>query len=185
MDGRIRKTKEKLHNSLIELLKQKPLIDISVTALCKDAGIDRNTFYSHYSNTSEVLAEILDGYKREALENIRKNLPNFDFEKMLLETCLLIYKYRDLSGLLYNDSLGTHYLFELINRCNETCLPIFIQQNPAADLEKLTFANRFATGGATILLLDWCKNGMQESPEEISKKISELSRRLLLESLRG
>lgn len=43
-------TEECLNNTLMALLKNKELADISVTELCEAAGIDRSTFYAHYED---------------------------------------------------------------------------------------------------------------------------------------
>ena len=43
-------TEECLNNTLMALLKDKKLADISVTELCEAAGIDRRTFYAHYED---------------------------------------------------------------------------------------------------------------------------------------
>ena len=43
-------TEECLNNTLMALLKDKELADISVTELCEAADIDRSTFYAHYED---------------------------------------------------------------------------------------------------------------------------------------
>lgn len=44
--------------SLIELLDEKYISEISVTELCNKANMNRSTFYSHYENVIDVLDEI-------------------------------------------------------------------------------------------------------------------------------
>ena len=43
-------TEECLNNTLMALLKDKELADISVTELCEASDIDRSTFYAHYED---------------------------------------------------------------------------------------------------------------------------------------
>ena len=43
-------TEECLKNTLISLLKDKELADITVTELCDTADIERSTFYAHYED---------------------------------------------------------------------------------------------------------------------------------------
>ena len=43
-------TEECLNNTLMALLKDKELADISVTELCEAADVDRSTFYAHYED---------------------------------------------------------------------------------------------------------------------------------------
>src|SRR5699024_5578943 len=48
IDRRKQYTRKVLKESLIELLKNKPIATISVKALCEKADINRSTFYAHY-----------------------------------------------------------------------------------------------------------------------------------------
>ena len=51
-DRRVRRTKAMLRAALTELLKTKPVNEISVTELTRLADVNRGTFYSHYKDIS-------------------------------------------------------------------------------------------------------------------------------------
>ena len=53
-------TRNVIKDSLLSLLAEKDLADISISELCREAEINRGTFYLHYDNTSEVLDELFD-----------------------------------------------------------------------------------------------------------------------------
>ena len=57
-DRRIRKTKQRLRQSLTELLAQKPLSKITVQELTERADVNRGTFYSHYKDISDMKEQI-------------------------------------------------------------------------------------------------------------------------------
>ena len=57
-DRRIRKTKSNIKRSLIELLKERPINNISVTELTELADISRKTFYLHYNSIYEAKEDI-------------------------------------------------------------------------------------------------------------------------------
>ncbi len=57
-DRRIRKTKSSIKSTLIELLRSKPLNNISVTELTSKADISRKTFYLHYNSIFEAKEDI-------------------------------------------------------------------------------------------------------------------------------
>ncbi|MCI2062657.1 MAG: TetR/AcrR family transcriptional regulator [Eubacteriaceae bacterium] len=63
-DLRIKKTKEKIHNGLIELLGEESFEHITVTDLCKRSGVTRITFYAYYDDkyalTAEIFGEMYD-----------------------------------------------------------------------------------------------------------------------------
>ena len=57
-DVRVQKTKERLSASLLSLLKEKSIEKVSICEICNRAGVNRNTFYSHYLSVKELLEEI-------------------------------------------------------------------------------------------------------------------------------
>lgn len=59
VDLRIIKTKERLHESLIALLKEMPLEKIKISVLCQRAQINRGTFYLHYESVDALFADFL------------------------------------------------------------------------------------------------------------------------------
>lgn len=56
-DMRIVKTKEALHNALLELLNEKSLEVISISEICRKAKINRGTFYLHYTQVEDLFEE--------------------------------------------------------------------------------------------------------------------------------
>ena len=50
-------TAVKMNMGLIEILKTKPFEFITVSEICKKAGVNRSTFYLHYENTKDLLEE--------------------------------------------------------------------------------------------------------------------------------
>ena len=57
-DARVRYTKMVVKSSLLELMQTKPVAKITVTEICEKAGINRATFYSHYSDPTDLLHSI-------------------------------------------------------------------------------------------------------------------------------
>ena len=50
-------TATKMDLALITLLKKKPFEYITVSEICKTAGVNRSTFYLHYENLGNLLDE--------------------------------------------------------------------------------------------------------------------------------
>lgn len=57
-DRRVMYTKMVLQESLINLLKSKPLARITITEICESAEINRATYYSHYDNQYDQLNQL-------------------------------------------------------------------------------------------------------------------------------
>ena len=58
-DPRTAYTKSKIRRIMLDLLKQVPFEKITVSQLCKEAGINRGTFYLHYCDLYAVLDELI------------------------------------------------------------------------------------------------------------------------------
>ena len=67
MDKRIQSTRSLLQNSLRGLLGNKHWDKINVNSLCKDAGISRSTFYSHFDNKESLLDSLLGEFEQAML----------------------------------------------------------------------------------------------------------------------
>lgn len=71
-DLRVVKTRAVIKNTLVELMSEKEISDISVAELCRKAKINRKTFYRHYGEISGVKSEI----ENEALQEFSESLKN-------------------------------------------------------------------------------------------------------------
>ena len=70
-DHRVRVTRMLIRQAFTKLLQQKPIQSISIKELCAAAGINRGTFYAHYTDIYDLLAKIeqeMFGEIQEALQ---------------------------------------------------------------------------------------------------------------------
>ncbi len=67
-DLRFVKNREALHRAYIDLVKQKGTGAISVKELTERARVNRMTFYSHYDEIGDILAEYVDDMTRAILQ---------------------------------------------------------------------------------------------------------------------
>ena len=57
-DYRTRVTKMLIRKAFTDMLKEKPIQSITIKELCETAGINRGTFYSHYSDIYDLLEKM-------------------------------------------------------------------------------------------------------------------------------
>lgn len=76
-DRRVRYTKKAVREGFLRLLQEKPIERISVTEICREADINRGTFYAHYSDPYDLrrslvaeLTEVMQARVRE--EGVRR-----------------------------------------------------------------------------------------------------------------
>lgn len=66
-------TDVKIENALIKLLKDKDFNSIYVNDICKEAGIARTSFYSHYDDINDLILKIQDKYSKDIIDILMKN----------------------------------------------------------------------------------------------------------------
>ena len=70
LDTRAQLTTACIRQAFTMLLEEKPIQRISVTELCRKAGVNRSTFYAHYQD----IYDLLDKIEEEMLEELTKAL---------------------------------------------------------------------------------------------------------------
>lgn len=75
-------TKRIIKESLIDLLEKKSIDQITVSELCKEADINRSTFYAHYVNVIDVIEEIKNEFIFDYMPFVKKiEMSNHILEK--------------------------------------------------------------------------------------------------------
>ena len=66
--------KQKMIEAGLPLLREKGIIHMSITKLTEAAGIGKSTFYNFYETKEDFVQEMLQYYKREAMEKWKAGL---------------------------------------------------------------------------------------------------------------
>jgi AcrR family transcriptional regulator len=73
-DLRARFTESVLEQHLLMLLKEKPLEKITVKELCMVAGINRTTFYTHYSDIFDLMRQIKEMMISDVIRHVTSHM---------------------------------------------------------------------------------------------------------------
>ena len=178
-------TAKKMDKALISLLGEKSFKYITVSEICKKAGVNRSTFYLHYENTFDLLNEsarfLLDDFvayfsiDRQSITNKFKGCSleelNFITDEYLHPYLSYIKENRLVFStvLLHADSFGFNEIFQ---RLYENIFnPILERFNyPVADRK---YAMMFYLNGITAVVTEWLKDGCEKTIEEVSRIIYE------------
>jgi Transcriptional regulator len=161
------RSKEWLTNSLLELMKQKPFREISISEIAEKADLSRRTFYRSFSSKEEVIRFHLKTIWHTGLLQLSADEDHSYFHtiRWYLE---LWYEHRELALLLYRNDLMSLLLQEYNHIFHEVYLLRKVNYPLAKHSEAMKYALSYSAGGLLNVLWQWASEGMQKSPEEVA-----------------
>ena len=168
VEVRIVKSKESLMSALIGLMGKKKLEELTISEICQEADVNRNTFYSHYSSVRELFEE-MNGKYMEALFASAKvfDEPNDSTIKNLVNVLDKMKEKGNLTKIIFSESNSIKHLSTLL----QILFPTSIIDNLKIENLSLEECHAFLIGGITSLILRWIENDFQESPKNFGRKI--------------
>lgn len=166
-DGRrVKMTKSLLKQSLIELMHEKSIHEISIKDICGGADVNRSTFYRHYNTQFELYDEILEDITKDIGE-IYLKCAGEDYTAQIFLTEILKYIEANRDTFLVilsgnsNISMG-----ETFNRFTNR----FIDTENASELS--VYIIQFIAAGMTSFIWTWLNKENRRSAEDVSLVIS-------------
>jgi AcrR family transcriptional regulator len=175
---KVRYTRMVLSESLMELMKTKPISLISVKEICAFADISRSTFYTHYADQNDLLQKI----EKEMLVFIDSILTKYVFYKndkhealqMLEEILQHVANNNKSIYVLFSENGNISFLKNLFSSLYQKNIFKFLTDKLPDEQTKEYYFMFFVTGAIGIIY-HWINNGMNKSIQELSKLIINLT----------
>lgn len=165
-DRRVRMTKMLLKQSLIELMREKSIHEISIKDICGGADINRSTFYRHYNTQYELYDEVLDDITKDIGEiYISCSSEDYTAQNFLAEILKYIEENRD-TFLVILSGHGNVSMGETFNRFTSR----FIDTENSSELR--VYIVQFIAAGMTSLIWTWLNKENRRSAEDVALIIS-------------
>ena len=176
LDTRVQYTKSVLKKALLKLLEEKPVNRITVKEICAEAGINRGTFYLHYSSPDDLLKEVEDDFVQSHMEFFSPYITG-ERNKSLghlsgLFRCML--ESPETSRVLLGPNGDPQFLARMRDMIRESVLDEWQKDFPHYSREDLAFVFGFVFSGATNLLIQWEENHRGISVDELALRLDRL-----------
>lgn len=161
-DLRVQKTLHNIRKSMMELLAQKTVSEITVKEICDGAKCSRNTFYLHYPYKEALYEEILDdciAKVQSGFINLIKGVDETEMEytkRCVHSFVTALYEAKPmLTTILFSDSTNT-FCCRLTNAVREALLNESSRiSSEAADSETYKLIARYCASGVVGFFLGW------------------------------
>lgn len=155
--------KEELHDfvlesitiALIQLLQSHTLKDITVSQLCRKAGVSRISFYRNFRSMEDILKQYLTKCLHTWWEDFSK-LDRETFYKTFLQELMNQYRaQKDFIDLLYKNKVSYIIKDHIFDMCDP---------NPQRD-DFDSYTRAVVAGSLFGLVDEWIRRGMKNLPE--------------------
>ena len=173
---RVRMTKRLMKDALLELLEKTELSNISVTAVCEAADVNRSTFYNYYTCPSDLLREI----ERDVVDRIPSPPPVLDHqgEEQLLQATTDFFDYVKKNDRVFRILFSESANYDFSSRLVDLLCSQFIPSIGNTDEVSSRFMQRYIANGTVGMLREWLDSGFPVSSREIAEKMYYLSRKI-------
>ena len=175
-DHRTRITKMLIRKALTDLMAYKPVTDISVKELCEKAGINRGTFYSHYTDIYDLLEKIEEEMVGELINALKPLVEggNAAITPFMIspDVFRVIKEFSDITSAILGPCGDKTFPEKLINIGHDICIDAYIKHFSGATRKQIEFYYAFVSAGVISILQGWMKSGWRESPEEIAGAVN-------------
>lgn len=173
-DLRIVKTKDALHQALLQLLNDKNLDEISITEICKKAMINRGTFYLHYGQIEDVFEEYFkeitldlassykEPYRRAAILNVD------ELDSSTTRIFHHIEKFKPFYEIIFSRKVPLRYYYMLFDEIDKLFLEDMGQQQE--DFNHEMFAS-YQSNAIIGMIINWYKNGFSYSADYLNDQL--------------
>lgn len=171
-DRRVRKTKKLLRDGLAQLMKEKPIKNITVRELSELVDINRGTFYLHYKDIYDMVEsiqnEIFDEFNG-VFEEYEADGSELTFISILQEIFEHIAAEADIVTALIGKNGSALFVDRLKNIVKDKCLSSMYYKMNADKTVELKYFYYFAVSGFIGIFQEWLNGRMEETPKEMAE----------------
>ncbi len=164
-DRRVKYTKKAIRDGFLRLLAEKPIEKISVTEICREADINRGTFYAHYSDPY-ALKRSLEMQLAEAMQ--QRLIESGETRLSSLQTMRLLKEHEELCRVFAGPYGDYDAMLKVIRQYAEGYLEekiLFLGElsEPMTECLKGLLVSSISTA-----VKYWFDTGMKETPERVA-----------------
>lgn len=109
-------TEEAIKQAFLALLEQKSVSKITVKDIVESCGVNRNTFYYHFSSIPDLVEELVSDFTREI---IKENAPVKSLEECIEIGAKMALEHKRVLLNIYNSSNRSVYEIHLMKACEQ------------------------------------------------------------------
>lgn len=166
---RVTITKRMLKEGLLRLLQDRELKSIRVNELCEESGVNRATFYRHYTVPQDVLLELEQDIARQIFPHAAQPASISEVQAHMEQVCAYLHAHADVMKILFR----CHTKGDMEHRMNEFYRKVLELRKSEPrfahlDDDTVKILVSLLGGGCYCLLRQWIMEDIPKTPQEIA-----------------
>lgn len=174
LDRRQKYTRLVLKESLLKLLEQKTISTVTVKEICKQADINRSTFYTHYKDQFDLLDKIEEEIIADLYHYLDRYQSNLEDESIQMVEKLLDYieDNKHTFQILLNKNADPAFEKRLKDTAQHFMIHNWMREQPV-DKQVSMYLSTFVVSGAIHVIKNWIDHDMDFSNKNLSILINQ------------
>lgn len=164
--------KEILANSLIVLVEEMRLEEITIQTLLRHSGVSRQTFYNHFKDKNDLIQYI---YLTRIIPDFKEENEYLDFNVSLqstLERMKTYHRFMKQACLMEGQNCLKDYIYEHCQNFDLAYHQKYYGCHPMPD--NLIFATKYHATASSSMALSWILSDMPVDNEELAMLITQM-----------
>lgn len=165
-------TKKELAESLKRLASERLFEHVTVGDIVKECGVNRQTFYYHFSDKYELLDWI---YYNETFVPLTADISFGNWDEKLYELLQIMRRNKAfyMNTIKCSDNFFEEYLLKMLTTLFETAVEDLDVRKQLTS-EKKRLASKIFAHGLTGVVIEWAMGGMKADEKMLSENMKEL-----------
>ena len=169
---RTKYTTDLIKKSFLALLETSKLPQITVTEICKQADINRGTFYLHYKDPYELFEVMQKEFNQEILETLQKDQSPCTVDGSLIKLLHIIQEKKTIFRIMISERGESNFLSEVLHEIDRDYLQRMGVEQNKKDPSALGYSFTYMVYGSMGVINQWLESNGEESPHAIAHIIS-------------
>jgi len=176
---RVQYTKRVIKESFLSLLLTKPAGSITVTEICREADVNRTTFYTHYDDVYDLKRKIEDEFYNTLVASIERYFNNGAEYASMIPVYETIAKNETLCEAIFGRFGDDAFLKRCCDIQKEQMVVFLKRQFPLESKQTLETTRCYIMNGCMGIIKNWVYGGMKGDPVQLAQLADRLSAQTL------
>lgn len=178
--SRTEKTTVAFHTAMLSLLENHTLDQVSITQICRTAGLNRGTFYLHYTKKEELYEEVMEAIIDDLLdayfEPYEKNpqLSTHTLDASTISFFDHISKYRSFYASIYKYAPNAHLQKRIYDKMYELFYTDLLYRKDTDQTIDIALLAGYQAGAILGMARTWIFNDFKQDVHHLNAQLKKI-----------